>query len=173
MTDMKKSVLFLGVICFVLTIFLCGCAENQDNNTISHKTYTWTARQLIDDIPQDLDLSLDYKLLYNSLKDGDTLIIQDTISNISYNFDVNTTTITFEWIEGEEKNSYDIIFEGNLTKLYQKNTNVNIQLTIKYVNFSYESLIFELEIFKEQWISFDEFIENGLKPLPSSCIKIV
>ena len=167
---MKKSSILICVIIVTLLLFFCGCSEEKKQ---SKNSYTWTAKQVFEDIPLDLDWEDDYQLLYNTLEDGDKLIIQDTISDIIYDSDFDITKIIFEWTDEGETNSYYVDFEGNLTDIYQKGVKVKITGVIKYVEFNYENLKFEIEIFEKQWINQDNFITNGLKPLPSTSIKEV
>ena len=77
-----------------------------------------------------------FTINFDSVNDGDTLIIQDTISNISY--DSNTTTVTFEWAEGNTTGSLVLSFEGDITDSYQAGDGVKITLKIKRVKFTYE-----------------------------------
>ena len=164
----------------MLVILMCGCTEDKNGgsgNGISAKTYTWTAKQVTDDMPLDLDWDDGFQMLYSTLKDGDTLIIQDTITNISYNSDKGTTTVAFEWTEGIETNSFNLIFEGNITNSYQPGDEVKISVTIKHVTLSYQGFNFEMEIYEEQWESVEYFKSDldsggeGFKPLPQSCIE--
>jgi hypothetical protein len=174
---MKKTVITIFIINLILVLITSGCTENNQNGTA--KTYTWTAKQVVADIPIDTDWNDGIQMLYNTLKDGDTLIIQDTITNISYDPDTNTTLVTFEWAEGNETNSLNPTFEGDITGYYQPGSNVKITVTIKYVKLTYQSVNFEMEIYEEQWVSEEDFISDldsggeGLKPLPQSCIEIV
>jgi hypothetical protein len=56
---------------------------------------------------------------------------------------------------------------------------VRIILTIKYVEFTYSNVNFELEVYNEQWDSVDFFKTDldsggeGFKPLPHSTIELV
>jgi len=173
---MKKGVFVLSIIILMLLLFTCGCTQ-QDDSENGGKTVTMTARELQNDVSSDTDWSTYYTMLYTSLDDGDSLIIQDTVSNISYNLDTDTTTLTFEWIEDGENNSLALYFEGDITITYQPGDKVKISVKIEYVKFSYEDFNFELEIYEEQWVSKEYFKSNmdsggeGIKPLPQSSIE--
>jgi len=177
---MKNTIIITGLVCVTLVILMCGCTENKNNgssNGTSAKTYTWTAKQATEDMPLDLDWNDGFQMLYNTLKDGDTLIIQDTITNISYNSDKDTTTVTFEWTEDNVTNSFNPFFEGNITNSYKPGDEVKISVTIKYVTVTYQGFNFEMEIYAEQWESEEYFVSDldsggeGFKPLPQSCIE--
>jgi len=173
---MKKTVIVIFIIYLIIILITSGCTEN---NSTSKKTYTWTAKQVFADILKDTNWDDGNQWLYDTLEDGDTLIIQDTITNISYDPDTNTTIVTFEWTEGNETNSLNPTFEGDITSYYQPGSNVKITVTIKYVKLTYQNVIFEMEIYQEQWESEEYFISDsdssgeGLKPLPQSCIELV
>jgi hypothetical protein len=176
----EKKVIFIGFISFILMIFIIGCAENEEkNNVIPSKTYTWTARQVTEDIPIDLDFSDGFQLLYSTLMGGDTLIIIDNISHINYNQDLNVTFIIYEWSEESESNSFVATLEGNIANIYHSGLMVKITLTIKYVKFTFQKVNFEMEIFDEQWESIEYFKNDinsggeGFIPLPQSTIKLV
>ena len=182
---MKKALFVIGIaLCLTLVIFLSGCTENKTTNNddgsndTTPQTYTWTAKQFIDDMIVDTDWTDGLELLYTTLKDGDTLIIQDTISEVSYDSETDITTITFEWtLEGEGISAFSPNFEGNLTDTYSAGDDVEITVTMKYVTFSDdstgESYTYELEIFEKTWTNKDEYIETGGAALPATSIKKV
>jgi predicted small secreted protein len=53
LSSMKKTMIVIFIIYLVL-ILITGCTENNQNGT-SKKTYTWTAEQVVADIPIDTD----------------------------------------------------------------------------------------------------------------------
>ena len=176
---MKKELISLGLACIIIVILFCGCTQQDDNGT-NGDTVTMTVKELYDDMaPPGGILSL--TVLYDSLEDGDTLILQDTIPEITYVSDTQSTNIRYEWVEehnnGTLTKSRTIRIEGDITDEFQVRDEFKLTVKIKHVTISNplgEGEI-ELEIFEEEWVSEEYFIENlansGLKPLPRSCIE--
>ena len=176
---MKKGILVVGIVCLMLVLLVCGCTQQEESGTgggTTGNTVTMTAKEHYDDMSMDTDWSTYITILYDSLEDGDTLIIQDSVTNISYDSNTDATTVTFEWTEGEMTGSLNPVFEGDITGSYQTGDEVKITVTIKHVTFSHEGMSYDMELYEEQWESQDYFISNagsalgGLKPLPQSCI---
>lgn len=175
---MKKGILIVSIICLTLVLFISGCTE-QDNSETTGNTVTMTAKEHSDDMSMDSDWSTYITIAYDSLEDGDTLIIQDTISSISYDSDTDATIVTFEWTDGDATGSLNPVFEGDITGTYQTGNEVKITVTIKQVTFSNQGMSYDIGLYEEQWESQDYFISNaasafgGLKPLPQSCISAI
>lgn len=180
---MKKAILVAGIVCLILVLFICGCTEQKENGTggssTTGKTVTMTAEEWQNDADIDINQETEpyyAKILSKSLDEGDTLIIQDTISEISYNSSTDITTITFT----TSGDPYKREFEGDLTVSFQAGDEVKITVTIKHVEFTYESVIgtmdFDMEVFEEIWVSEEYYKtksdagELGYKSLPQSCI---
>ena len=118
-------------------------------------------------------------LNYNSLNDGDSIIIKDTImTNPQYDQNLDITTLEFDYFIGYLGKH---VFQGDLTSLYAMGDQVQISVTIKRVTFTLEppdvimELTYDLEIFEKQWESVEDFeangvSPNGLKSLPQSSI---
>lgn len=182
---MKKSIISLLLLTVIFIIFFSiyirfGIEVKKDDvKGDGRSTFTMTAKEHNDDISVDIDEGDGFSLLYNSLGDGDLLIILDTISDIYYDISTDITTVKFEWIEENETDHLDILFEGDIINSYQPGDEVKISVTIKYVTFSYKDFNFEMEIYEEQWESEDYYRSNvdsggdGFKPLPQSCIEKV
>ncbi len=121
-------------------------------------------------------------LNYNSLNDGDSIIIKDTImTNPQYDQNLDITTLEFDYFIGYLGKP---VFQGDLTSLYAMGDQVQISVTIKRVTFTLEppdvimELTYDLEIFEKQWKSVDDFVANGvssnaLEPLPQNSISKV
>ena len=172
---MKKAIALVSILCLVMVLFISGCTEQSNTETNTGKTVTMTAEEVFNDMKMDSDWSTYIKILYNSLDDGDTLIIHDTIDNISYNPETNRTTITFNVSQDENmSNSLNFPFEWNLTGFYHVGDEVKITGTIKHVKFTYEqngnSMDYELEIFKEMWTTPDEYMTSQGGALPPTSI---
>ena len=168
------------VIIAVVLLFMSGLTDEPpdipEDNTDSN---IWTAQELSEDIVSE---GIDSSLLYNSLSDGDAIIIKDTITNISYNQNTDNTTVKFSNVVGYIG---DLIFEGNLTSLYATGDHVQVYVTIKLKTFTLEppdvlsEITYNLEIFEKQWGGTEYFVKKmatslkGLKPLPQSSIILV
>ena len=172
---MKKTITIFAILCIGLVIFLSGCNEQENGGTTTGNTVTMTAEELNDDMNIETDWTTYMKILYDSLENGDTLIIEDTIDNISYEPIIDRTVIIFDISEGEGMtSSLNYPFEGDISDIYQIGDQVKITATIKHVEFTFEedgaSMDYELEIFDEMWTTQEEYIASGGGTLPSSCI---
>jgi len=178
---MKKEIFMVSMFCLILVLFTCGCTQQENGGTNSGtttgKTYTMTAKEVEIDMITESDYSTYMIFLYATLEDGDTLIIHDTIDNISYVSETDITKVTFDTSEdGDMSSSLNYPFEGDITSSYQVGDEVKITVTIKYVHETYEFLgspwDFEIELFEENWTNMHDFINNysGL-PL-TSIIKV-
>jgi len=185
---MKKTIVIVGIVCLISGLFICGCTQqdnsgaNGNDGGTAGKTLTMTVKEFYDDmVPPGGMLSL--TILYSSLEDGDTLILQDTIPEITYDSNTQSTNVRFEWSEeqngGTLTSSRTFRIEGNITDEFQIGNEFKLTVKIKHVTFSNplgEGEI-ELELFEEEWVNEEYFVENlatsGLKPLPQSCIEKV
>lgn len=171
----------LGIVVFVIIILLVvgylqfGIQVDQDDLDVKIPVIM-TAEEHNNDIPVDQDWSDGYSLLYNTLENGDLLIIEDVINDILYQSDEDVTIIFFRWIENDEGDYLDLTFEGDLTDSFDMGDKVSVSVAIKYVTFSYKGFNFEMEIYKEQWVSEEYFRDDadsggdGFKPLPETII---
>jgi len=164
---MKKAILLLGILCFIILIFICGCSEQNNNPGITR--ITMTAKELNNDM-ETIQGPDNVTINYKSLNDGDTLIIQDAIFKINYDYVFNKTIILFVWDEGNLSDSMIFEFEGNITGSYFNDDQVKITVKIKHVIFSYQNVSHDMELFEEQWVNEEYFNSNRYKPLPQSCI---
>lgn len=146
-----------------------------------NNTYIMTAEEHYEDRRPVLYFS-NIRIIYTTANDGDTIIIKDNISNLSYDEISDTTTIAFEWERYGSIDTSSFLFEGNITNQYSAGDRVNITVTIKRVTFLYEGINYDLEIYAENWVNVDYFqdkttlldnIDQGFKPLPSDIIEIV
>ena len=134
-----------------------------------------TAKEVNADMTMDSDWSTYIKILYTTLEDGDTLIIHDTIDEISYDETLDRTTVSFDTSEGGDmSSSLNYPFEGDITTTYAVGDEVKITATIKHVQGTYEqtgsSMEYELEVFEEPWTNIDDFMTNQGGALPSTNI---
>jgi len=176
---MKKQIFGICIVVLMLVALVSGCTENKTTDNgggATGNTYTMTAKEVQNDMTMDSDWSTYVKILFNSLEDGDTLIIHDTIDDISHSSDTDRTTITFNTSEGGDMtSSLNYPFEGDITGSYQIGDEVKITATIKHVEATYEqdgsSMDYELEIFEEMWTNMDEYIATQGGALPTTSIE--
>lgn len=196
-----KIVIF--VIFLVTTSFLYGCLEKKESNSKNsieevsndktNKTVYMNAQELIEDFEYSISFkagSTKWIWGYKSLNDGDTLVLNETISNIQYNETIlyNSTNISFN-VDSNKSNDFDnnflnLLFEGNLTNKFSVGDKVKITVTIEEFIYGNDtsSKYFEIDVFKEGW-NADEFLSNQtgfsvmslfgsfLQILPESCIE--
>lgn len=173
---MTKQRIILGVTLLLIIGMLSGCTQPKNGGP---KTVTMTAQELMSDFKIDTDWKTSFSMLYNSLDDNDTLIIQDNITNIHYDPLENATKVTFSITQGSGTGEYSPWFEGNITGSYAIGDQVKITGCIKHVTFSNATLHIDLELYEEQWESVDYFFTyvsselNGFKPMPQHAITLV
>ena len=168
----------------LLLVNLTGCLDFSGSDVEDKKigdinTVIWSAEEHNNDIPLDKDWEDGYSILYNSLNEGDILILKDMIDDIYYNKENDETNIIFEWEIDESTDYLELFFEGDITFDFLIGDRIEITLEIQHVQFKYEGFDLELEIFKGQWESTEYFnsdVErggNGFRPLPADLINIV
>jgi hypothetical protein len=147
----KSKFIFGGVIVIIIIIilasyFLLVIPKEDEGNK-----YTMSFQELIDDMEDPNDFS-DFK----TLEPGDTVIVEDTISDIDY--DGAKTQITFESYDAGE-----FVFLGDLTDEYDYGDKIRITLHIIVIEYDGK----EFEFFKEMWDG------ESIVFLPDNVIRIV
>ena len=172
---MKKLIITIITLFISLLIFFSGCL-NLGGNDDEKNGIIITAREHNEDI-KETHTNNSFSKLYNSLKDGDLIKIKDIIDSIFYDPKMDVTLVSFEWTENQTSNFLEIMFEEDLSAIFSLGDEVEISVTIKYVNFKHNDFNYEMEIFNEQWVS-EEFFKtdlesggNGFIPLPQKSIK--
>ena len=157
-----------------------GPSEASNISGGSDTTATLTAKQFLEDMTLDTDWATYTIIDYASLKTGDSVIIQDKITSILYNSELDATKITFQWDSGGETPPLNLYFAGDITATYGEEDTVKITLTIKRIQCTtYEGMSMDIEIFKEQWMTADDYKETlesdlqGFKPISPSYIEKV
>ena len=124
-----------------------------------------------------------YTQYQNTVDDGDTVIIHDTISIVTYYPEKDYTSIAFSW----KTDPYTFphvyyYFNGDISGQYSEDDEVKITVTIRHKTFSAIGLNWDLEIFEEQWGGvgyfklinhWSEFEQNALLPMSPSVIEKV
>ena len=160
---MGKYVFFV-MGCLFAVFFSCGCLEDSGGRVI-----TMTVGEFIGDYNFSVDTDARvYVGWYNSLDEGDTLVLNDTISVITYHENVNFTAINFETLL-----NYDFEVEGNITGMFGPGDTVEIRVHIIGVRYNaevpplYDIWVFERETIKEGWDSES----NRPVPVPQEHIR--
>lgn len=171
---MKKGIFIICIISLMLIVGTIGCFEeeekkgnnNDDTDDTTDQTYTWTIKELMQDYSTSFSNS-GIKMVYDTLKDGDTLIIEDSIpENTTYNSTGDYTEIPFSLtIQGEDNTSstttLTTYITGNITDEFTPGTNFTMTVTIKHVNVTIQiqgqDTSIEMETFNEQWKSEEAF----------------
>ena len=196
--NLLMIILLLIVIISISYLIIANIEENTDNNTNTDDKYKdcviLSAKELYDKMEFNIsdgktgntnesDVSLNKTIItkkYESLSDGDCIVIRDNISIITYSKEEDKSTIAFSWYEDQYTKPHDYYyFEGDITNTYSEGDNIEILLTIKSVEVETNSTKYYIQIFEEQWQSKKYFEENvqsiqintGLIPMNSSIIE--
>jgi len=158
---MKKQALGICIVILMLIALISGCTEESSSDTASSepKTVTMNAQELIEDTSFEM-LANGMKTDFKSLKEGDTLILQDTITSISYDETTDLTTIEFEYEEGQMSSTTTLLVDGNVTDSYQVGDTIKATLKIKHVTATLMGATIDMEIYEEYWVS-QEYFENN------------
>jgi len=187
---MKRKVLVVGIIVLLIVVGLSGCIQQNENGNeedgseldddtgdTTGKTVIMNATEFHEDVHDRSSSSHDssgtvsssYTREYDSVDDGDILIVHDNITKTYYDMDKDKTRITL---------SDPVIifsFKGDITELYQVGDEIKITVTIKHVNFTYnDKYHYDVEIYEEAWVNEEHFFQHRFgAPLPPSCIEKV
>jgi len=178
---MKRPIAIISIVCLMLVLVSCGCTEEENggNGTgPSGQTVTMTAEELFNDMEMDTDWETYITMGFTSLDEGDTLVVQDNISNITYNPEIDGTEIIFEYPgQGGGSSSTKFLIESDITDSFSLDDEVKIAMTIKHVTFTYNGTAYDMEVFEEAWESDEYYTShpetNGLKPMPQSVVEKV
>jgi len=207
---MKKNIIVI-ILIFVVTLgFFSGCIEEKvdgnDENvgngdddsevTYDGDNYTWSIQKFMEEYNVEGNITAweYYKtgitISYDTLEEGDTLIIKDKIpENISYDSGQNITLIPFTISYGRVQSTYNVMIKGDITDEFTPGTDFTLTVHIKHINVtaenfmgSGESIKLDWEVFQEQLNKDEEFFKNSLtnasapfdeamKPMDQSVIK--
>ena len=146
---MKKHVV-LAVILTCIVSSACGCIMDGEK-----KTVTMTMLEFANDYSEKWDNDT-RKItgVFNSLENGDTLIIRDMVNDVIYNEQSESTLIDFETLVGTP-----LTIEGDITDTFKKGDHVELTLHIISITLTQidtntgEIWVIELEALKEEWDS--------------------
>ena len=171
----RKKLILLLLITVAIILFLVGYMLISDNKTKQTDTFTLSAQQFSELIEIYYnDTTKKAVLNYESLQDGNKVIIIDTIDYIQYMEHLDATNIEFKVntsaSAGGHISSVTFDFAGDITENCKINDKVKITFTIKHVTFSYNNWTYDCEVYLDGWDQ-DKYIENNFfQILPQSCI---
>ena len=187
MNKVKYSLEIIFIIISISSFVYCGNNAIQKRETteviVEGNNYYENILEESTYKEEALEATIDY---YNSQdevefceigSDGDTIIIHDNISEIIYNSDDDTTTVTFIWVNDSGMiNSWDFTFYGNLTGVYKADDEIKITLKIKHINLTFEyngiNVHYDFELPEERWPGEENFkADLKINPLPQSSIE--
>lgn len=175
---MKKNTLFLILaIIIIIIILVIGYLYILDEETTNQKeqALTFSAQQFSEEIEISYNDTIKKAVLnYESLQDGNKVIIIDIIDYIQYMDNLDATNIEFNVntsaSAGGHISSVTFDFAGDITENYKINDKVKITFTIKHVIFSYNNWTYDCEVYLDGWDQ-DKYIKNNFyQILPQSCI---
>lgn len=159
----KKSVFFV-LICLIIGIVTSGCLDNGDTDAT-----IMSFKELADDY--NVDSNNDTKEViqqFQSLEEGDILLIQDTIINISF-----VQSDNYTWIEFSSSPGEIFYIAGNITDDYGPGDTIEIRMHIGSQVFTEENpstgemWTYDMEVMVEGWDNEShEYI-----PVPQEYIK--
>jgi len=147
-----------------------GASDNSgDNGDTTEDAYIWTVKEFMDD--WFIDQGEDYfTWTFNTLEEGDHLIIRDIIDDIEYDSITDTTDIYIIGVqEGSGTTGYNFHFSSDITSSFNVGDEVFISVHIIYLETTKDGIHAIGETFEEGY----NYSEETAKPLPPSCINIV
>jgi len=199
---MKKQIIILGITT-LLVLSISGCfEEKKDNNgnkiTYDGEVYTWSIKQFMEDYHLEGNITAwtyygtGITMLFDTLEDGDTLIIKDKIpEDIIYNPERDVTEIPFSLVDnsGLTTTTNYIQINGDITDEFLPGTDFTMTVHIKHINVtannfmnSGKSIKLDLEVFHEQCDKDEAFFitsltdpnspfDEAIKPMSKSVIE--
>ena len=182
---MNKKIIILGITT-LLVLSISGCFEQKkDNNdskiTYDGEVYTWSIERFMEEqnIQGNITAWLYYKtgitISYDTLEDGDTLIIKDKIpEDIMYYPEKDITEIPFSLVISDDNNGtttriHSVLIKGDITNEFLPGTNFTMTVHIKHINVtaenfmnSGESIKLDMELFHEQCDKDEDFFKTSL-----------
>ena len=173
-----------SVIIIVLVFLLTsGCIEEKNVDVEKQndpKVVNWNAQEMVNDLDFSMKLSggtMSWNMDFKSLEEGDTLILEDIIHNITYMpFIYNATQLSFNVEEyntmGTNSSEVTFMFEGDIRAEYAIGDIVRITVTIQKYNVGNETTptIIEIEGYNEGTSPGNDFLSLA-QILPKTCIE--
>jgi len=134
--------------------------------TMATKTFTMSMDEVLQDMEcQRNETTHTYYSGFKTLDDGDILIIEDKIWNMTYNSQYDATMVLFS-----SNNSQGLSFAGDITNKFHDGENVKVKLHIIEDKFDYiyqgQTWKMDVEYYKEGW----DMTNHTPKHLPASVI---
>ena len=156
----------LGITCLFVVLVTCGCINNDTTPQI-----IMTFEEFVNDYNESVNN--DSKIIlywFDSLDEGDSLLIKDMVNDVTYNQSLNYSRVEFASLLG---NSFPV--QGDISTIYHKEDTIEIKLHIINATFTDinpytgEIWTFEIETFQEGW----DHSTNDYVPVPATSIRRV
>lgn len=162
---MKRAIVVSLLVCAL--IVTAGCLDDGDTEADA----TMTMQELSNDYSQSTDQANMTMMFYlDSVDEGDTLVIKDTIDSITYDTQNQTTMISF--VSTSQSGSMPLRFEGDITDEFSSGDSVAVTTGIINVTMVRQSqqgqVTYHYETFEEGW---DAANETSV-PFPQSTIEL-
>lgn len=164
----KKACLLGFLICLAATVAISGCIQKDDQDENGDMTVMTFGQYLVDSrrhVNNDTKQVIEW---FQSLDEGDTLLIRDTINNIMYLEISDCTQIDFASSFLDD----DALIQGDITNDFAPGDRVILQVTIIKDTFTWQDTktgelwTYNLECVQEMW----DTEQKTSNPLPSYCI---
>lgn len=167
---MSEKVFLAGLLmCLAATATIAGCTEKDQEDKNGDATVMTFGQFLVDSKTHVDNETKQVMEWFQSLDEGDTLLIRDTINKITYMEAFGFTSIDFA-------SSYiddSVMIEGDITNDYSSGDRIMLQLTIIRDTFTWEDTTtgelwtYNFECIQEMW---DTEQKNSV-PIPSYYIR--
>ncbi|MGC9308628.1 MAG: hypothetical protein ACP5FL_07625 [Thermoplasmatota archaeon] len=160
---MKRAIVASFLVCALIAT--AGCLDDGDTEADA----TMTMQEVSDDFSQSIDQgNMTMTVFLKSLDEGDTLLIKDTIANITYNEQNESTAVSFA---STSSSSAQLRFEGDITDEFSSGDTVAVTTGIINVTMTQQSqqgqVTYHYETFEEGW----DAANNKSVPFPRSTIE--
>lgn len=169
---MKRAIVASLLVCMLAVVATAGCLEDGGD---TEADATMSMQELSNDYSQSMDqANMTMVLFFKSLDEGDTLIIKDTIENITYDEQNQSTSISFASTSQSTTGQIpQLRFEGDITDDFSPGDTVGVTTSIVNVTMTQQSqqgqITYHYETLEEGW---DAENETSI-PFPQSTIKHV
>ncbi len=173
---MKTNILFFLVIVFLIVVFFVGCFEekkddtNDNNIEFTGDTYTWDIERFMQDYNVEGNITAwelygtGIAVYFDTLEDGDTLIIEDEIpDDIEYYSDGGFTVIPFSisYDDGRVGTVHNVFIDGDITDEFSAGDDFVLTVHIKHINVTAQNFMGSGDSIRLDWELFYEQLNKG------------
>ncbi len=170
---MNRAIVASLLVCIVAVVATAGCLE--DGGDTEAKA-TMSMQGISNDYSRSMDrANMTMTLSLGSVDEGDTLIIKDTIDNLTYNQQNQSTSISFASTSQSAAmgQAPQLRFEGDITDEFSEGDTVAVTTHIINVTMTHndpqtgQTITYHYETFEEGWDAENE----ASVPFPQSTIE--